>query len=315
VHLFRARPALAVPHGVNTFAKFAQRCVSETEDAPNPGAKRVDNNLTRVALTQENNRHLRMGEVDAAGPSETSFIVVARVEQDDIHARGQHRARDSIGVHFTGGDLKIGPAAQSPAGEDGITVWHCAYGAINHNHGGGNGENTIDVKDSHDVEISDNDADLDREYNIVVHSVDAPDSTYNVRVDRNRCSRGGQGRELSAGIALLFVQKSGIENNVVDSAYGSAILIKDKQPNSGNWASQNRLKGNGVGQGLPAIVLQGTSTARLEANRYPSLPANASKIRLSTLVPEREKCSDISCACSEFTAVWTRPNSSCRTRS
>jgi uncharacterized protein YkvS len=33
------------------------------------------------------------------------------------------------------------------------------------------------VKDSHDVVIMDNFADLDREYNIVVHSVDDPDST------------------------------------------------------------------------------------------------------------------------------------------
>ena len=130
----------------------------------------------------------------------------------------------------------------------------------------GNGENTIDVKDSHDIEIRDNDADLDREYNVVVHSVDSPTSTYGVRVTGNRCSRGGQGGEFSAGIALLFVQKSGIEDNVVDFAYGSGILIKETEPRPGNWAARNRLTGNGTGQKLPAIVLQGSSTARLEDN-------------------------------------------------
>jgi nitrous oxidase accessory protein NosD len=126
------------------------------------------------------------------------------------------------------------------------------------------------VKDVDGVAISDNLADLDREYNIVVHSVDAPESTYNVRVAGNHCLRGGQGGDLSAGIALLFVQKSGVEENIVESAFGSGILIKDADPYSGNWATHNRLTGNGVGQKLPAIVLQGTSAAKLEANEiYP----------------------------------------------
>ena len=159
----------------------------------------------------------------------------------------------------------------SPSGEDGITVWHSAYGEIVRNRGGGNGENTIDVKDSHDILIRDNDADLDHEYNIVVHSVDSPDSTYNVRVEHNRCLRGGQGGKLSAGVALLFVQKSGIEDNVIDFAYGAGILIEDGHPNEHNWASGNRLTGNGTGQKLPAIVLQGNSTAALDLNQIKPL--------------------------------------------
>jgi nitrous oxidase accessory protein NosD len=110
-----------------------------------------------------------------------------------------------------------------PQERDGITIWHSAYGAITHNQGGGNGENTIDVKDSHDVAISDN-------------LVDAPKSTYNVRVAGNHCLRGGQGGDLSAGIALLFAQKSGVEENIVESAFGSGILIKGANPHPGNWA-------------------------------------------------------------------------------
>ncbi len=173
------------------------------------------------------------------------------------------------GIYLVGGvsHFVIDNNTFDPSGEDGITVWHSAYGEIIRNRGGGNGENTIDVKDSHDVLIRDNDADLDREYNIVVHSVDFPDSTYNVHVEHNRCLRGGQGGDLTAGVALLFTQRSGIEDNVIDSAYGAGILIKDANPNPKNWASGNRLTGNGTRQKLPAIVLQGSSTAALDANQ------------------------------------------------
>jgi len=216
-------------------------------------------------------------QVEASAPNGlSSAAVYANVRTGSItdlrildnHLTPYPRGLEHWGIYFVSGvqHFQINGNTVGPAGEDGITVWHSAYGEISHNQGGGNGENTIDIKDSHDVVIFDNIADLDREYNIVVHSVDAPDSTYNVRVAGNRCSRGGQGGELSAGIALLFVQKSGVEKNVVDSAFGSGILIKDCGPHPGNWASHNRLRGNGVGQRLPAIMLQGTSTARIEEN-------------------------------------------------
>ena len=213
---------------------------------------------------------------DAPNASVSSAAVYANVYTGsiiDLRIRNNHivpypRRLEHWGIYFVSGveHFEITGNTLGPAGEDGITVWHSAYGEISRNQGGGNGENTIDVKDSHDIEIRDNDADLDREYNVVVHSVDSPSSTYNVSVTGNRCSRGGQGGELSAGIALLYVQKSGIEDNVVDFAYGSGILIKDTEPHPGNWAARNRLTGNGTGQKLPAIVLQGSSTARIEDN-------------------------------------------------
>ena len=105
------------------------------------------------------------------------------------------RGLERWGIYFAGGvqHFQIIGNKLGPAGEDGIAVWHSAYGEINRNQGGGNGENTIDVKDSHNIVISNNVADLDREYNIVVHSVDSRDSTYGVRVAGNHCSRGGQG--------------------------------------------------------------------------------------------------------------------------
>ncbi len=215
-------------------------------------------------------------EAAAMPTSEISAGIYANVRKGNIfelHILRNHfipypRGLNNWGVYLVGGvqHFQIAGNAFGPAGEDAITVWHSAYGEITHNQGGGNGENTIDVKDSHDIVIRNNDADLDREYNIVVHSVDMPDSTYNVRVEANRCSRGGQGAKLSAGIALLWVQKSGVEDNVIDFAYGSGILIKDAGQRHGNWASRNRLTGNGAGQKLPAIVLQGASTARIEDN-------------------------------------------------
>jgi len=226
-------------------------------------------------------------QVDAAipgGPS--SAAVYAKVRKGSItdlrilqnHVIPYPRGLEHWGIYLVSGvqHFQIDGNTLGPAGEDGITIWHSAYGVVSHNQGGGNGENTIDVKDSHDVAITDNLADLDREYNIVVHSVDTPDSTYNVRVAGNHCLRGGQGGDLSAGIALLFVQKSGVEENLVESAFGSGILIKDADPHPDNWASHNRLTGNGVGQKLPAIVLQGTSMATLEANEISPL-SNRSK--------------------------------------
>jgi len=197
-----------------------------------------------------------------------------------LHIRANHftphpKRLNHWGIYLVSGvsNFLIEDNTLDPSGEDAITIWHSAYGEILRNRGGGNGENTIDVKDSHDILIRDNDADLDREYNIVVHSVDAPTSTYNVRVEHNRCLRGGQGGELTAGVALLFVQKSGVEDNVIDFAYGSGILIKDASPNQRNWASGNRLTGNGTGQKLPAIVLQGNSTASLDMNQIQPLAA------------------------------------------
>lgn len=217
-------------------------------------------------------------EAPNSPPSAAVYANVRTGSITGLHILANHlipypRGLEHWGIYFVSGvqHFQIVGNSLGPAGEDGITIWHSAYGEINHNQGGGNGENTIDVKDSHDVVIADNVADLDREYNIVVHSVDAPNSTYAVRVSGNRCSRGGQGGKLSAGIALLFVQKSGVENNLVDSAFGSGILIRDTGPHLGNWAAYNHLTGNGVGQRLPAIVLQGTSTARVEGNKISPL--------------------------------------------
>lgn len=214
---------------------------------------------------------------------EVSAGVYANVKRGGIsgvHVRGNHfvpfpERLNHWGIYFVSGvsHFSIEDNTLGPSGEDGITIWHSAYGEIVRNRGGGDGENTIDVKDSHDVLIRDNDADLDREYNIVVHSVDDSKSTYNIRVEHNRCLRGGQGGELSAGIALLFVQKSSVEDNVVDFAYGSGILIKDNGAGQQNWVAGNRLTGNGTGQKLPAIKLQGDSSARLGANQIEPLPS------------------------------------------
>jgi hypothetical protein len=151
----------------------------------------------------------------------------------------------------------------APAGEDAITVWHSMRGLIAGNRGGGNGENTLDVKDSQDVIIRGNSAQNDREYNIVVHSVDEPDQTRNIQITENRCIRGGAGGSLSAGIALLGVQRTAVRDNLVREAYGAGILVVALTRSSGNHVSHNRFDDNGIGQRLPAVVWQYPESGRL----------------------------------------------------
>jgi hypothetical protein len=170
------------------------------------------------------------------------------------------------GIYFVKGvtNFRIEDNTFGPAGEDAICVWHSLHGVIARNRGGGNGENTIDVKDSHHVLITDNQTDNDTEYNIVVHSVDANDLTYNIVVEGNRCRRGGQGGKLSAGIALLFVRRSKVRRNRVEHAYGEGIVVVDAMRESGNEVSHNRLL---IGpRGRKGLVLDGASDTREHAN-------------------------------------------------
>ena len=292
-----ARPKLEGDRGDTIRSKRAS--LKEREGKTQPGDVAIDNNdQSHIVYDGLELRHVLEGfriyvwsatvrdilvqncviqVEDATGAGIASAAVYANVKTGtilDLRIIGNHlipypRRLDHWGIYLVGGvqHFRIHDNTLGPAGEDGITVWHSAFGEITHNQGGGNGENTIDVKDSHDITIRDNDADLDQEYNIVVHGVDASDSTYNIHVEDNRCSRGGQGGQLSAGIALLFVQKSGIDENLVEFAFGPGILIKDSGSHPDNWASGNRLTGNGTGQKLPAIVLQDSPTAQIRDNQ------------------------------------------------
>jgi hypothetical protein len=170
------------------------------------------------------------------------------------------------GIYFVKGvtNFRIEDNTFGPAGEDAICVWHSSHGVIARNRGGGNGENTIDVKDSHHVWISDNQTDNDAEYNIVVHSVDANDLTYNIVVEGNRCLRGGQGGKLSAGIALLFVRRSKVRRNRVEDAYREGIIVIDVMKDSANEVSHNSLL---IGErGRKGIVLDNAAGTRAYAN-------------------------------------------------
>jgi hypothetical protein len=172
------------------------------------------------------------------------------------------------GVYFVQGvtDFRITGNTFSPAGEDAITVWHCARGVIAENSGGGNGENTVDVKDSPDIEISDNRADRDREYNIVVHDVDAGSLTTRIVVRGNHCTRGGQGGQLTAGIVLLFVRDSEVRDNVIENAYGAGIFVNDRGTGSGNSILHNLLRNNGTHQTTGAITLEDAADIEVRNN-------------------------------------------------
>ena len=167
-------------------------------------------------ITMHNCRIQVEAAVPRAPPSAAVYANVRTGTIDDLRILGNQlipypRGLEHWGIYFVNGvrNFQIRDNTLGPAGEDGITVWHSTFGEISHNTGGGNGESTVDVKDSHDVVISDNDADLDREYNIVVHSVDDPESTYNVRVEGNRFSRGGQGGRALRRNRLIIRAKIG----------------------------------------------------------------------------------------------------------
>ena len=145
------------------------------------------------------------------------------------------------GVYFVKGvsDFRIEQNAFGPAGEDAICIWHSSSGVIKRNQGGQNGENTIDVKDSHDIQILENLAEDDSEYNVVLHSVDQTDLTYNLTLERNHCVRGGRGGHLTAGIALLFVRNVRVKGNIVEYPFREGIFVHDAGSHS-----QNQILGN-----------------------------------------------------------------------
>ena len=162
------------------------------------------------------------------------------------------------GVYIVKGvtDFRIEDNLFGPAGEDAICVWHSSHGVIARNDGGGNGENTIDVKDSHDVLISENVAQEDTEYNIVVHKVDAGEATHNITVERNTCRRGGKGGKLPAGIALLFVERTMVINNVVEEPYREAIYVRDENPTSANTVRNNRIVRTRSPANVAAVIVE-----------------------------------------------------------
>jgi nitrous oxidase accessory protein NosD len=177
------------------------------------------------------------------------------------------------GVYFARGvsDFRIEGNRFGPAGEDAITIWHADHGVIDANSGGRNGENTIDVKDSHDVIIRGNRAEGDREYNIVVHGVDSGRLTYNVTVEKNQCRQGGRGGHLDAGIAVLFVRDSSVRENTVEGASGAGIFVYDAGTGGGNEISYNELRGNGTGR-TGAISLKDVSEISIHDNHLPPYP-------------------------------------------
>jgi len=172
------------------------------------------------------------------------------------------------GIYFVQGvsGFRIENNTFSGAGEDAITVWHSDSGVIAGNIGGDNGENTIDVKDSHDIEIENNRAEGDGEYNIVVHEVDSDSGTFNVIVKHNRCRRAGQAGQLTSGIAILFAQRTRVVDNLVESAEGAGIFENDRGVSSGNEIDGNWLRHNGTQLGVGSITLELPSSVRVIGN-------------------------------------------------
>lgn len=182
-------------------------------------------------------------------------ITIRRNEFHPFAAGSEH-----WGIYFVQGvtDFRIEENFFGPAGEDAICIWYSSRGVISRNRGGGNGENTIDVKDSHDILVSNNVAENDAEYNIVVHTVTGV--THSIVLEQNTCRHAGQGRKLTAGIALLSVELTQVIANLVEEPFGTGIYVHDSTTNSGNRVINNKVL-NVQAQNRHAILLdhaQGT---------------------------------------------------------
>jgi hypothetical protein len=178
--------------------------------------------------------------VYASVGSGTISNIVIRDNEFHPHPTGS----ENWGVYFVKSvvDFRIERNSFTPAGEDAICVWHSARGVIARNRGGHNGENTIDVKDSDDIAITENSAESDGEYNIVVHTVDPSSRTRRIVVSENHCRRAGQRGQLTAGIALLFVENTRIAANLIDDPQGAGIYVRDANADSGNDVVNNVIR-------------------------------------------------------------------------
>ena len=169
------------------------------------------------------------------------------------------------GVYFVAGvrHFEIRNNRFTPAGEDAITVWHASDGLIEGNVGGGNGENTVDIKDSTGVAVRWNHGEGDKEYCIVAHGVEG--RAENIAIEGNRCSKSGQGAVLSAGIALLRTRGCRVLYNRVEHSYGAAILVRDEEEKAGNQIAHNVLVG--TGHGISPMVLQQATGSQVYGNQ------------------------------------------------
>ena len=111
--LFGAGPDLAIVDDVDAFAELANGGVGEAEDAADAGAEGVDYDLAGVALAEEDDGDLRVGEMEAASGGEAGVVVMSGVEEEDVDAGGEGESEDGVDVHVAGGDSEIGAAAES----------------------------------------------------------------------------------------------------------------------------------------------------------------------------------------------------------
>ena len=201
--------------------------------------------------------------VYASVGSGTISNIVIRDNEFHPHPTGS----ESWGVYFVKGvvGFRIERNSFTPAGEDAICVWHSAKGVIARNRGGHNGENTIDVKDSDDIAITENSAESDGEYNIVVHTVDPSSRARRIVVSENHCRRAGQRGQLTAGIALLFVENTRVAANLIDDPQGAGIYVRDANADSGNEVVNNVIRAHPL-RSTRGVFLEGAPGTQARGN-------------------------------------------------
>lgn len=172
------------------------------------------------------------------------------------------------GINFVAGvrSFDINTNTISGAGEDGIvleasgnpTTW--SY--VRNNILGGNGENSIDLKNTQYVDVQNNTCDNDGESNIIAHDDEAlpvpSDLTHHIIIEGNTLSRGGQLNTPRFSIYMHYVDDSIVRYNKISSGYAGGIYVDDAESSANNnEISYNVFNGGGTGQTFQATIQLG----------------------------------------------------------
>ena len=166
---------------------------------------------------------------------------------------GRQGWSNGINLHNNVVDFVIENNVIGPAGEDAIVLWNCAGGRVTGNTLGGNGENSIDIKNSSDITVSHNTCTNDTYGAILLHEIffleghKPNDLNHRIVIERNTITGAGQwfktarsAPEITAGIWLNMSDNCTVRYNRLTDCLGDGISIDDAESSQNN----NQVYGN-----------------------------------------------------------------------
>ena len=166
---------------------------------------------------------------------------------------GRQGWSNGINLHNNVMDLVIENNVIGPAGEDAILLWNCARGRVTGNTLGGNGENSIDIKNSSDITVSHNTCANDTYGAILLHEImfleghKPNDLNHRIVIEHNTITGAGQwfkaapsAPEITAGIWLNMSDDCTVRYNRLTDCLGDGISIDDAESSQNN----NQVYGN-----------------------------------------------------------------------